>query len=103
MPTTAIVCFVPVVGYVPGKYPNPCLGYELWVTNLERTVPYIFKTTLQAYANMTADTLGGCECMVHELYLHIPPFALYATLAQALFALGVCTPIRTHSAQGAAR
>ena len=88
-------CYVPVIGYVPGLYPNQQLGYEIWVSNPQRAVPYIFKTTLQEYGRQMPGSLLGQKCMIYGLYLHVSPLALYATKEHALFALGMCIPTKT--------
>ncbi len=97
------ICFVPVIGYVPSMHPNQQLGYEIWVSNPQRAVPYIFKTTLQEYNKQQGGNLFGQECMIYGLYLHVSPLALYATKEQALFALGVFIPTKTMYDLDAAR
>lgn len=91
----SVICYVPVIGYVTGVCPNQQLGYEIWVSNPQRAVPYIFKTTLQEYGKQMGGNLLGLECMIYGLYLHISPFALYATKKQALFAFGIFIPTKT--------
>lgn len=95
--------FVPVIGYVPGSTLNPLLGYELWTTHQERSVPYIFEISSSDYHTLPADTLGGHWCKICDSYINIPPLSLYATVEEAQFALRVYTPIRTRERLHAAR
>ncbi len=88
-------CYVPVIGYTPGIQPNWQLGYELWVNNKHRSVPYIFKTTLEEYGQQIDSILGGIRGMTYDTYLHVPPRALYCTHNQALYALQLFIPMRT--------
>ena len=95
--------FVPVIGYVPGTIINPQLGYELWVTHAERSVPYILEIDRIEYQKIPTDSLGGHCCKVCDSYLNIPPLALYLTIEQAGLALLVFIPIRTKKQLHAAR
>ena len=95
--------FVPVIGYVPGTTINPQLGYELWTTHRERSVPYIFEIGSDEYRQLIHDSLGGHYCKVCDSYINIPPLALYATVQEAKFALSVFTPLRTRKQLNAAR
>lgn len=92
-----MICFVPVLWLTASTYPNDMFGYELWSNNRFRTVPYILVTSLWEYNTKTYhNTVNGCPGMMYEDLLFVPPFALYASEAQAREALGRFAPLRTN-------
>ncbi len=95
--------FIPVIGYVPGGTINPLLGYELWTTHQQRSVPYILEISSSEYCTLPAGMLGGQHCKICDSYINLLPLSLYATVAEAQLALVLYTPVRTRDQLHAAR